>query len=151
MRNNKTEITIVVVVFIVIGLVSFSTQRFVSGVPLPQAEQQRIHNLAVLCTEAVSENYYYGNFTTVTDESVLAECDDLFVDLKNQCDVIGLVMEQCSDPAYDKYIEDRGLSGRIEPQKSNSAALSPFSPNLENNDDGNESTDDENNDGDEGN
>ena len=29
-----------------------------SGVPLPQAEQQRIHDLAVLCTEAVSENWH---------------------------------------------------------------------------------------------
>jgi hypothetical protein len=56
----------------------------------------------------------------------LAECDDIFVDLKNQCDLIGLVMEQCSDPAYDKYIVDRGLESRIEPQQSNSTSSSSW-------------------------
>jgi hypothetical protein len=97
-----------------------------SAVPLPQAEQQRIHDLAVLCTEAVSEDWHYRNFTTVTDESVLAQCDDLFVDMKNQCDTISLVMEQCSDPAYDKYLVDRGLSSRIEPEEELKTDFGPL-------------------------
>lgn len=120
----------VVVVSIVIFLVSLSVQqRSASGVPLPQAEQQRIENLAVTCTEAVLQNYYYGNITTITDENILAQCDDLFVDLKNQCDAIGFFMEQCSDPAYDKYLVDRGLSNRIEPKEQvQTAPLGPFGP-----------------------
>ena len=78
-----------------------------------------------------------GNFTTI------------FVDLKNQCDVIGLVMEQCSDPAYDKYIVDRGLSSLIEPRQSDSTSSPPSfaSPadveENDNNNDNDESTDED--------
>jgi Na+-transporting methylmalonyl-CoA/oxaloacetate decarboxylase gamma subunit len=39
---------------------------------LPQAERQRINDLVVSCTEAAAENSYYGKFTTVTDEGILA-------------------------------------------------------------------------------
>jgi hypothetical protein len=74
----KSKVSAVIIASIIIGLVSLSEQqKAASGVPLPQAEQQWIHDLAVLCTEAVSENYYYGNFTTVTDESILKQCDDI--------------------------------------------------------------------------
>jgi hypothetical protein len=38
---------------------------------LPQTERQRINDLVVSCTEA-AENSYYGKFTTVIDEGILA-------------------------------------------------------------------------------
>ena len=100
MLFNRTKLATVVATSILIVLVSAPVlPRSASGVPLPQAEQQRIHNLSVQCTEAVSENYYYGNFTTITDENILAECDDIFVDLKNQCDLVGMsFMEQMFRP-----------------------------------------------------
>jgi hypothetical protein len=65
---------------------------------------------------SIISNYYYGNFTTVTDESTLAQCDDIIVEFKNTCNSTGNIMSGCVDAAYDKYIVDRGLSSRIEPE-----------------------------------
>jgi hypothetical protein len=42
----------------------------------PIHQEQRIRDLAISCTKAVSENWHYGNFITVTDESILAHEDE---------------------------------------------------------------------------
>jgi hypothetical protein len=122
--------------------------------PLPQAERQRINDLVVSCMEAAAENSYYGKFTTVTDESILAQCDNLFVKFTNECNSIWGHMRECAAPAFDKYIMDRGLSSRIVPEQSDSMSETPRFPNapsMDENGERNEEEDDQSTDEEENN